>query len=71
MVEVVAERVEPQNVSLYPTDWQIVDSADVGQAGRSATLRRIIREWATMRLTDSRTQYVVDTRCTHCAETDR
>ena len=44
MVE-VQDRVEAANVSLYPSDWSIIDAADINRAGRSATLRRIIREW--------------------------
>lgn len=44
----VKERVEAGNVSLYPGDWAIIDAADTGDAGRSATLRRIVREWAAM-----------------------
>ena len=39
------ERVEPQNVTLYPSDWAIVDEADDKGQGRSAALRRIVREW--------------------------
>jgi len=39
------DRVAPGNVSLYPSDWDIVDAADTNRAGRSATLRKIIREW--------------------------
>lgn len=39
-------RTEPRTVSLYPGDWEIVDSADIGDAGTSATLRRIVREWS-------------------------
>jgi len=39
------ERVEPQNVSLYPSDWAIVDEADEQGKGRSAALRKIVREW--------------------------
>jgi len=34
-----------RGVSLYPSDWAIVDDADTYDAGRSATLRKIIREW--------------------------
>lgn len=37
--------VEARNVSMYPRDWNIVDSADKSDAGTSATLRKIVREW--------------------------
>lgn len=41
----MTQKVEPRNVSLYPSDWKIIDSADTNDAGTSATLRRIVREW--------------------------
>jgi len=40
-----AARVEPRNISMYPSDWRIVDDSDTGDAGTSAALRRIVREW--------------------------
>ena len=61
----VKERVEPGNVSLYPSDWEIIDAADTGDAGRSATLRRIIREWAE---THQPARTLVDSREPYCAE---
>ena len=42
----MAQKVEPRNVSLYPSDWKIIDGADANDAGTSATLRRIVREWS-------------------------
>jgi len=39
------ERVEARNVSMYAADWKIVETADKSNAGISATLRRIVREW--------------------------
>ena len=50
------EYTEAGNVSLYPSDWAIVDEVDTYDAGRSATLRRIIREWD-----DWRQRRMVDT----------
>jgi hypothetical protein len=40
------EQAERRTVTLYPRDWAIVLEADKSSAGVSATLRRIIREWA-------------------------
>jgi len=34
---------------MYPSDWLLVETADIGNAGVSATLRRIVREWAAQR----------------------
>ena len=55
------DRVErlPVSVSLYPRDIEIVKAADTGQAGFSASLRRIIREWEQRRnaLVDARVGY--------------
>ena len=53
---------ENRNVSMYPSDWQIVEDADIGDAGVSASLRRIVREWYAAqeraeRLTDERAEY--------------
>jgi len=59
-----SQRVEAANVSLYPEDWEIVDNADTGRAGRSATLRRIIREWddwRQRRMVDTPADYVTAT----------
>jgi len=42
--------VEARAVSLYPSDWAIIEQADTASAGVSATLRRIVREWHRMRL---------------------
>jgi hypothetical protein len=42
-------RAKALNVTLYDADIAIVDGADHGSAGRSATIRRIIREWAQLR----------------------
>lgn len=39
------ERVEPRNVSLYPSDWRVVDDQDKYGLGTSAALRMIIRQW--------------------------
>lgn len=39
------EKVEQRAVTLYPSDWATVEAADNADAGVSATLRRIIREW--------------------------
>ena len=58
------ERTEAGNVSLYPADWAIVDGADTNDAGRSATLRRIIREWDDWRrrtLIDTKADYITAT----------
>jgi len=38
-------RSVPKTISMYPSDWKIVQDADIGNAGISATLRRIISEW--------------------------
>ena len=60
---------EGRNVSMYPSDWAVVESADKFDAGISATLRMIVREWATMAalkrrtLTDPRAPYVIETGC--------
>jgi len=54
------ERTEAGNVSLYPDDWAIIDQADTNDAGRSATLRLIVREWNDWRqrmMIDSRVSY--------------
>ena len=62
----MTDYVEGRNVSLYPSDWAIVEQADIGAAGLSATLRRIIREWNRNRnaphhkLVDSGVSYVTD-----------
>jgi len=56
------------NISMYDRDWAIVDSADQFDAGRSATLRKIVRQWAEWRkqfqpahaLTDERAPYHVE-----------
>ena len=37
------------NFTLYDIDIKILDAADHSSAGRSATIRRIIREWAQLR----------------------
>lgn len=60
-----SEKVEGRNVSLYPSDWLIVETADIGRAGVSATLRRIVREWnasrhSPTRLVDSPEPYEVN-----------
>ena len=55
---------EAGNVSLYPSDWAIVDEADTYDAGRSATIRRIIREWDDWHrrtLIDTKADYVTAT----------
>lgn len=44
-----SERTQPIAVTLYLQDLDIIDQADTNDAGRSATLRRIIREWDKMR----------------------
>ena len=59
------DRVEACNVSLYPSDIAIIDAADTNDAGRSATLRRIVREWAAAQhpartLIDTRERYGAD-----------
>jgi len=43
----MADRTPPTriNVVLYDPDIEIVDAADTNDAGRSATIRNIIREW--------------------------
>lgn len=38
-------KTERRAVTLYPSDWQIIEEADTASAGVSATLRRIVREW--------------------------
>ena len=40
------ERAKNYSISLFQEDLDIIDNADKYGAGRSATLRRIIREWA-------------------------
>jgi len=54
MVE--SEKAQAIAVTLYPQDIKIVDGADTYDAGRSATLRRIIREW-----NDWRQHMLIDT----------
>jgi len=39
------ERVESTGITLYPSELAILEEADTGRAGRSATIRRIIQEW--------------------------
>jgi len=41
------ETVEPRNVTMYPSHWQIVDqyAQDRGYPSTSAALRRIVDEW--------------------------
>ena len=66
------ELTEIRAVSMYPSDWTIVTDADTGDAGVSATLRRIVREWHNWyraapprradRLVDPPAEYIVDTR---------
>ena len=41
--------VKQLSITLYEEDVEIIDDADRYGAGRSATLRRIIREWALWR----------------------
>jgi len=53
--------VEAKNVSMYPRDWTIVTEADLSDAGISATLRRIVREWYQLtrrRTLDERAPYL-------------
>ena len=40
--------IEKNSISMYPSDWAIVDGADTNDGGRSATLRMIVREWHQM-----------------------
>ena len=39
------ETVVGRNVSLYPTDWQTIEAADLSGSGVSAALRLIVRQW--------------------------
>jgi len=62
-----AEKAQALAFTLYTQDIAIIDAADTNDAGRSATLRRIIREWDEMRqpvkahvLVDTRSEYHVD-----------
>lgn len=50
-MEEQAERVEPANVTMYPSQWAAVDAyaKDQGYDGRSAALRRIVIEWQQMK----------------------
>jgi len=41
-----SERAQAIAFTLYSQDLEIIDGADTNNAGRSGTLRRIIREWA-------------------------
>ena len=62
MVE--SEKAQAIAVTLYPQDIKIVDGADTNDAGRSATLRRIIREWDDWRrrtLIDTTADYITAT----------
>jgi len=62
MVE--SEKAQAIAVTLYPQDIKIVDDADTYDAGRSATLRRIIREWddwRQRRMVDTPADYVTAT----------
>jgi len=61
MTDSLIERPKPIAFTLYDADVTIIDEADVYDAGRSATLRRIIREWYVMKdrvLIDTKAQYV-------------
>jgi len=40
-----AEKAQALAFTLYTQDIAIIDGADTNDAGRSATLRKIIREW--------------------------
>lgn len=39
------ERVEDRSVSMYPSDWKIVEAADISGSGVSAAMRAIVRQW--------------------------
>jgi hypothetical protein len=43
------ERIEPHNVSLYPSDWRIIEQVarETGIRSMSAALRLILKEWRT------------------------
>lgn len=53
---VVSEKAQIIAISVYAEDLGIIDAADTNDAGRSATLRRIIREWE-----DWRRRMMIDT----------
>ena len=44
-----SERTEKRAISMYPSDWHKVDESDEYDAGTSASLRRIVREWYAFR----------------------
>lgn len=58
------ERVEPKNITLYPSDWQIVQEVSTQFGlGLSAALRMIVRDWhskAERTLVDSRVPYATE-----------
>ena len=59
-----AEKAQALAFTLYTQDIAIIDGADTYDAGRSATLRRIIREWDDWHrrtLIDTPAQYVTAT----------
>jgi len=59
-----SEKAQALAFTLYAEDIAIIDDADTNDAGRSATLRRIIREWddwRQRRMVDTPADYVTAT----------
>ena len=59
-----SEKAQALAFTLYAEDIAIIDDADTNDAGRSATLRRIIREWDDWRrrtLIDTKADYITAT----------
>ena len=47
MVDKNKDLAEPRNVTMYPSDWAVVDhvAVELDYTSTSAALRRIVREW--------------------------
>jgi hypothetical protein len=59
--------IEARSVSLDTQDWKTIQDADTNQAGVSATLRRIVREWHALHqaIQPAAGRVLVDTRETY------
>jgi len=49
-----SERAQIIAFTLYAQDIAIIDAADTNDAGRSATIRKILREWAAINAAPAR-----------------
>ena len=57
MAEAVAELAVGKNVSLYPSEWMMLDqiAKDYGLGSRSAAVRYILHNWAKMKTAQAST----------------